>query len=61
MTTEIHFFALKSKKKKVLERGQNGFKYEDNNNNNDKRHLIFSFVLYIYVFMELVSTVIIYL
>ena len=35
MTTEIRFFALKSKKEKVLDRGQNGFKCEDNNNNNN--------------------------
>ena len=34
MTTEICFFALKSKKEKVLDRGQNGFECDDNNNNN---------------------------
>ena len=33
MTTEIRFFALKSKKEKVLDRGQNGFQCEDSNNN----------------------------
>ena len=30
MTTEIRFSALKSKKEKVLDRGQNGFYCEDN-------------------------------
>ena len=34
VTTDIRFFALKSKKEKVLDRGQNG-KCEDNNNNNN--------------------------
>ena len=32
MTTEIRFFALKSKKEKVLDRGQNGFFCEGKNN-----------------------------
>ena len=34
MTTESRFIALKSKKKKVLDRGQNDFQCEDNNNYN---------------------------
>ena len=38
MTAEISFFASKSKKEKVLYRGQNGFQCEDNNNNNSLRH-----------------------
>ena len=33
MTTEIRFFALKSKKEEVLDRGHNVFLCEDNNNN----------------------------
>ena len=31
MTTEIRFFTLKSKKEKVLDRGQNGFECENSN------------------------------
>ena len=41
MSTEIRFFAL-SKKKKVLDRGQNGFYREDNSNNKNKTTVGFS-------------------
>ena len=37
MTTEIRLFALNSKKEKVLDRGQNDFKCEDNNDSNKKK------------------------
>ena len=44
MTTEIRFFALKNKKEKVLDRGQNGFKCEDNNNNRPRPGLADAFI-----------------
>ena len=53
MTTEIRFFALKSKKEKgILDRGQNGFQCEDNNNNNKQTY--FPSIYYLAVLLLIV-------